>query len=71
MELARNVFIFVADSLRFDHLSQSVADRGVAVETVAQTMFTAPSFTTFATGLYPPQHGVSVTFSRSPAYSCG
>jgi arylsulfatase A-like enzyme len=58
MTLAQNVFIFVADSLRFDYLPQSVADRGVAFETVAQTTFTAPSFTTLTTGLYPPQHGV-------------
>ncbi len=58
MALARNVFIFVADSLRFDHLPQSIADRGVAFETVAQTTFSAPSFTTLVTGLYPPQHGV-------------
>lgn len=58
MTLARNVFIFVADSLRWDYLPQSVANRGVTFETVAQTTFTAPSFTTLVTGLYPPQHGV-------------
>lgn len=58
MSLAQNIFIFVADSLRWDYFPQSVADRGVAFETVAQTTFTAPSFTTLVTGLYPPQHGV-------------
>ena len=58
MALARNVFIFVADSLRWDHLPNSIANRGVTFETVAQTTFTAPSFTTLVTGLYPLQHGV-------------
>lgn len=58
MALAQNIFIFVADSLRWDHLPQSAADRGVTFKTAAQSTFTAPSFATLVSGLYPPQHGV-------------
>lgn len=54
----QNVYVFVADSLRWDHLPESVAERGVAAKTVAQSLFSAPSFATLATGRYPIEHGV-------------
>lgn len=54
----KNVYIFVADSLRWDHLPESVAERGVTAKTVAQSTFSAPSFATLATGRYPIEHGV-------------
>ena len=53
-----NVYIYVADSLRWDFLPDSIADRGVTFKTVAQSNFSAPSFATLGSGLYPPQHGV-------------
>ena len=56
--MVQNVLVFVADSLRWDALPDQVADRGVTFKTVAQAPFSAPSFATLATGLYPPQHGV-------------
>lgn len=61
-----NVVIYVADSLRWDALPSAVADRGVGFRTVAQSLFSAPSFATLATGLYPPQHGVLDWHNRMP-----
>lgn len=53
-----NICLFVADSLRWDYLPETLADRGVAFQTVAHSLYTPPSFTSLVTGLYPPQHGV-------------
>jgi arylsulfatase A-like enzyme len=64
--MVENVFIYASDSLRWDHLPESVRDRGVAFETVAQSLFSAPSFATIATGLYPQQHGVLDWQHRMP-----
>lgn len=54
-----NVLIFVSDSLRWDHLPDQIASKGVVFKTVAQGCKTAISFPTLATGLRPQQHGVS------------
>jgi arylsulfatase A-like enzyme len=62
----RNVLVFVADSLRWDYLPDSVASQGVVLKTVAQSLFSAPSFATLATGLYPPEHGVFNWHDRMP-----
>lgn len=64
--MMENVVIYVADSLRWDHLPQAMYDRGVAFKTVAQSLFSAPSFATLATGLYPQQHGVFDWENRMP-----
>jgi arylsulfatase A-like enzyme len=64
--MIENVVVYVADSLRWDFLPPSVADRGIAFETVAQSSFSAPSFATLATGLYPSQHGVFDWHNRTP-----
>lgn len=53
-----NVLIYVCDALRWDELPDSVADRGVAFKTVAQSTWSPPCFTTLSTGLHPEQHGV-------------
>lgn len=63
----RNVLVFVADSLRWDALPEAVAEQGVAFKTVAQGPFSAPSFATLGTGLYPLQHGVHNWTDRMPA----
>lgn len=64
--MIENVVVYVADSLRWDYLPPTVADRGIAFETVAQSSFSAPSFATLATGLYPSQHGVFDWNNRMP-----
>lgn len=57
--MIENVFIFVMDSLRLDFLPKRLASKGVVLRTVAQSLFSAPSFATLSTGRYPQEHGVS------------
>ncbi|SFR87519.1 Type I phosphodiesterase / nucleotide pyrophosphatase [Halomicrobium zhouii] len=59
MEEINNVYIFVADSLRWDALPEAAGSDGVVFKTVAQSLYSPPSFATLATGLYPQQHGVT------------
>lgn len=66
-----NVFIFVADSLRWDYLPQKVKELGLSVKTVASSLFTASSFPSIASGLYPPGHGVWSFSSRPSINQCG
>ncbi|WP_129115514.1 sulfatase-like hydrolase/transferase [Halegenticoccus tardaugens] len=54
----KNVHIYVADSLRWDYLPDTISELGVTFKTVAQSNFSAPSFATLGTGLYPVQHQV-------------
>jgi len=61
-----NLLIFVSDALRYDSLPDSARDRGVTFKTIAQSTFSAPSFSTLATGRYPQEHGV-MTFNASIA----
>jgi len=61
-----NVLVFVSDALRWDHLPDEVASKGVVFKTVAQGCKTAISFPTLATGLRPQQHGVSSWEHRLP-----
>jgi len=49
---------FVSDSLRWDYLPESVAQRGITFKTVASAPFTASAFPSIMTGLYPYHHGV-------------
>ena len=53
-----NVMIYVSDALRWDYLMSSVAKRGMTFKTVASSTFTASSFASIITGLYPHHHGV-------------
>lgn len=55
----RNVYIFVADSLRWDHLPDRARSHGEVYRTVTQSLYSPASFATLATGLYPQQHGVT------------
>lgn len=59
MEAIENVFVFVSDGLRWDHLPDAVDEMGVTLKTVAQALYSPPSFSTLSTGLYPRQHGVT------------
>lgn len=49
----KNIMIFVSDALRWDYLPQSVARRGITFKTIASSLFTASSFPSMVTGLYP------------------
>lgn len=66
-----NVVIFVCDALRWDYRPESVLSRGTTFKTIASSLFTAPSFPSIASGLYPHRHGVfsftSVIDSTTPA----
>lgn len=53
-----NVFVYVADSLRWDALPERVAARGVTCRTAASALLTPQSMPSLVTGLYPPRHGV-------------
>jgi len=53
-----NVFIFVSDSLRFDFLPPDIEKMGISLKTIASSLYTASSFPSILTGLYPPRHGV-------------
>lgn len=62
-----NVFFYVMDSLRWDATPEQIQDNGLVFKTVSQSLFSAPSFATLATGRYPPHHGVHNWTDRMPA----
>lgn len=53
-----NVFVFVSDSLRFDFLPDEIKNMGISLKTIASSLYTASSFPSLLTGLYPPGHGI-------------
>ena len=53
-----NVYIFVSDACRFDFGSERLPSYGTPIRTVAASTFTAPSFSSMISGVYPPRHGV-------------
>ncbi|QLG48920.1 sulfatase-like hydrolase/transferase [Natrinema halophilum] len=53
-----NVCVFMADALRWDHLPESIAERGLTVKTIAASLTTHTSVPTMLTGLWPRHHGV-------------
>jgi hypothetical protein len=52
----RNVYIFVADALREDHLPDPVKDGGKYVATIAAGTNSPAGFSSIVSGLYPSQH---------------
>jgi hypothetical protein len=54
----RNIVIFVCDSLRWDYIPQSIVNMGITIKTVASSLYTATSFPSMISGLYPPKTGV-------------
>lgn len=65
-----NVFIFVSDALREDHLPSKIREIGDEVETIAASTNTPPSFSSIVSGLYPTQHGTySFSHRLDPAYN--
>lgn len=61
-----NVYIFIADSVRYDALPEAVSSRGLAFKTAAHALCTPQSIPTIVTGLYPPRHGASWFFHTLP-----
>ncbi len=53
-----NIVVFVCDALRWDEHPQSVRAQGVTFKTVASSLFTAASFPSMVSGLYPHRLGV-------------
>ncbi|MFC7058799.1 sulfatase-like hydrolase/transferase [Halovenus salina] len=58
-EKINNVYIFLADALRFEYLPNEVADLGLSFKTVAHALTTPQCLPTISSGLLPPKHGVT------------
>lgn len=54
----KNIFIFVADALRYDHLPKSIEKEGAVMRTLAPSLHTPVSFSSLITGLSPEKHNV-------------
>ena len=54
-----NVYVYVADALRWDFLPDEVANRGTAVKTVAAGIHSPTSMASLVSGTYLPQHHVA------------
>jgi arylsulfatase A-like enzyme len=66
-DAVENVFVFVADAVRWDALPDRVADRGLTCRTAASALMTPQSMPSLITGLYPPGHGVTWFDQSLPA----
>jgi len=53
-----NIFVFIADSLRYDALPERAADAGVTAKTISSSTYTATSIPSMMTGRYPSKHRV-------------
>jgi hypothetical protein len=53
-----DIIIFIADSLRFDHLSNQLRNEGISAETIAPSTATASSIPSLMSGTYPATHKV-------------
>lgn len=53
-----NIFLYVADAVRWDSLPEGLSERGLTIKTISSSIHTPTSFPSIATGLHPPQHGI-------------
>jgi hypothetical protein len=53
-----NVYIFISDSTRLDHIPEDIHEMGVSAKAVSPSTFTAPSIPSITTGKYPASHGI-------------
>lgn len=58
-ESVSNVYIFLADALRYDELPEAVSSQGITFKTVAHALATPQCLPTIASGRLPPKHGVT------------
>jgi arylsulfatase A-like enzyme len=54
----KNVYIYLADSVRYDHVPDQVSSRGVTFKTVAHALATPQCLPTIVSGKLPQKHGV-------------
>ena len=57
-EKIKNIVIFVSDALRYDFTPEEVTRMGIKTKMIASSIFTAPSFPSMFSGLYPNNHKV-------------
>lgn len=57
-----NIFIFVADALRYDFLPNSIKSEGKVLKTLAPSLHTPTSFSSLITGRNPTNHNVRSFF---------
>lgn len=62
----KNIMIFVSDSLRWDYTPNYVKKQGITFKTIAASIFTASSFPSIISGLYPYNHNVYSFFDKMP-----
>jgi len=66
----RNVYLFVADALRNDHLPDAASEVGQYVPTVAAGTNSPAGFSSLVSGLYPSQHQVhAFTHRLDPTFN--
>lgn len=61
-----NVYVYVADAVRWDSLPAELRARGLTTKTIAASIHSPASFASIVTGSYPPTHGVTDFESQLP-----
>ncbi len=54
-----NIYIFIADAVRYDFVPKRITDRGKLFKTAAAALCTPQSIPSIVTGRYAPRHGVA------------
>jgi len=54
----KNIYIYVSDALRYDHIPESIAKEGNVIPTLTPASYTPISFSSMLTGLNPSKHNV-------------
>jgi hypothetical protein len=57
-EKIENILIFVSDAHRWDYCPNKMKEMGFTFKTIASSLYTASSFPSIVSGLYPPKHRV-------------
>jgi hypothetical protein len=60
----KNIYIYVSDALRHDHVPETVASEGKVIPTLAPGAYTPISFASLATGLSPENHSVRSFYDK-------
>lgn len=61
-----NIYIYVADAVRWDSIPTKIHNRGTTVKTVSASIHSPASFASIVTGRYLPTHGVTDFNSKLP-----
>jgi hypothetical protein len=57
-EKIKNILIFISDALRYDYTPENISRMGIKTKMIASSTFTAPTFPSIISGLYPFNHKV-------------